>query len=283
MLSVSSQSSNSDPQLEGHTSFLTVPPSPRPSISLPAQSCCPPSPGNVHPHSFSLYQVFLQPAPQCLTGTPPLPLLSWGTPQTVPPSLCPDLWAVPPSVGGFGRIPPPQHLGISRSLGHSGLGRPFPMRQAGKGRTPLLLPVLFGQDCPEGSGLAPCPPVHLLPAPLRLCSPSPVPGTQGSAGWLWGAECPPPLPRSRGLQDTHAANDSSLWFGADGPGGSGQPAGAGSLSCSQRAHAERKNPLCTESGTPRAPHVSPCAVRSLSGTGRGGRAGESSSRTFCGS
>lgn len=187
MLSVSSQSSNSDPQLEGHTSFLTVPPSPRPSISLPAQSCCPPSPGNVRPHSFSqnppisTLSSARTPVPYRDTATP-ISLLPWGTRQTGSPSLCPDLRAVPPSVGGLGHIPRPQHLGTSRSLRHSHLGRPFPMGHAGTGQPPV---------CPCPACLARTARRALLPHPVPPCTcclprsgsaPLPVPGTQGSPG-----------------------------------------------------------------------------------------------------
>lgn len=210
----------------------------------------------------------------------PIPQLSWGTPQTVSPSLCPDLGAVPPSVGGPGHIPPPQHLGTTRSPGHSDLGRPFPMGQGGKGRTALCpRPACLVRTARRAPLSQPVPPCTCR---LPRSGPAPLPGHSGVCTVTRGAQTatlPAPTPRAAG----HTASRSSLWLGADVPGRSGQPAEAESPPCSQTARAERRTPLCTESGTPQSPRVSPCAVRTLSGTGRGGRGGKSSSRTFCGS
>lgn len=212
---MSSQSSNSDPQLGGHTSFLTVPPSPRPPISLPAQSCCPPSPGNVHPHSSSQHPpvstLFLQPAPQFHPGTPPL--LSHCCPGALV-RPCPHLCAQT-----LGQCHPVSVAsGTSLLLSISGQPGPWDTliwsapspRDTGKGaHTSVPLPGLFGQDCPEGSGLAPCPTVHLLPAPLGSAPPSPVPGTEGSPALLRGADCHPPLPRSRAVRGTPCPTPAS--------------------------------------------------------------------------
>lgn len=195
------------------------------------------------------------------------------------PSLCPDLGAVPPSVGGLEHIPPPQHLGTTRSLGHSHLERPFPAGHRERG-THLCAPAWPVRSGLPG-GLWSRTLSHRAPAacPARLCSPFPRARHRGVPSVTPGSRLPPspaPIPRGTG----HTVPHSSLWFGADVP---GQPGVAGSPSCSQTAHEERRTPLCTECGTPQSPQVSPYAVRTLSGTERGGRAGESSSRTFCGS
>lgn len=125
--------------------------------------------------------------------TTPITLLSWGTPQTVSPSLCPDLGAVPPSVGGFGRIPPPQHLGTSRSLGPSDLGRPFPTGQAGKGHTPLCpCPACLARTARRALVS------HSVPPQCTCCLPR-----SGSAP-------PAPCPAQRGPQGDSGEQSATL-------------------------------------------------------------------------
>lgn len=168
------------------------------------------------------------------------------------------------------------------NLAHSHLGRPFPTGHPGKGHKPPCPRLPCGVRSARRALLShPVPPCTCRPPRSGSAPPSPCPAQRGPQGDS-GQSLPPspaPIPRGTG----HTASHSSLWFAADVPGRSGQPGEAGSPPCSQTAHEERRTPLCSESGTPQSPHVSPCAVRTLSGTGRGGRAGESSSRTFCGS
>lgn len=108
------------------------------------------------------------------------------------PISVPRPWAVPPSVGGLGDIPPPQHVGTTPALSH--LGRPFPMGHAGKGHT-------LWSGVPGGlwSRTLPLRAPAACPAPALL--PLPVPVTERNPG-IPGNDRRPPLPRSRGLRGT---------------------------------------------------------------------------------
>lgn len=205
MLSGSPHFSNSDPQLRGsHPLPYCCPPSARvPSSFFLLGAAARQTLGLLTPiHLPSFPHITPFPAPRVFTGKPPV--LSHCCPGT-PLTPCPCLCARP-----LGQCHPVS-VASSASLLLSIPGHSSPWG------TPIWGAAVappFWEWLPGGLWPHTLPAVHLLPAPLRLCSPSPVPGTEGVT---LGNRLPPsPAPI---LQDTgHTASPSTSCFGADIPG-----------------------------------------------------------------
>lgn len=153
----------------------------------------------IHFPNIPLYQhFFLQPAPQCLTGTPPL--LSHCCPGA-PLRPCPHLCAQTLGQCHQVSVAPGTSLllSISAQPGPRDTliwGAPSPWDSGGKGAQLCAPARPVGQDCPEGSALSARPTVHLPPAPLRPRSP---PGAQrGPHGDSGSTDRHPPRPDPAG-------------------------------------------------------------------------------------
>lgn len=171
MLSVSSQSSNSDPQLEGHTSFLTVPHLPG-MLRAAAHQALEMS-IFIHFPNISLYQHFffsLHPsALQRYHNSCPTAVLGHFS-DRVPISV-PRPWGSATQCRWPRAHPSSSASRNNQVPGTLSFGAPLPHGTRGEGaHTSVPLPGRFGQDCPEGSGLAPCSPraPAACPAPPLL-------------------------------------------------------------------------------------------------------------------